>query len=731
MRNLLILINIIFCFSIFGQDIELKGKIANLRSRSALPGANLYLQNGNVGTTSLADGRFRLSVQVTDLSDTLVVEFLGYKTYKIEAGDFTNNTTIFLIEDILSLDKRITVLAEKFNFSKMEIPHVVNVIDADQIALQGTREISDLFKIDPSIRIEGNELDGKTIQIRGSDADEVNVYLDGILLNNVGNDNVADLSSIPTGNIEKIEILKGANLGLLGNGAFGGVVNIVSQRKKFREYKLEFKYGSAEKRELNSEINVPISEKAYINYYGAISSFSPGIEILPSEQYSEEKTENEVIDSKRQNHYLNFDYNTEYGQYTTKLIGYILDYNRNDWENYRQNLMLASAFKGNIYDVKNVDIGFSYIFSDDALTRNSISNTKYTSSFLSQRVNLKLAKNFFVYKQDDSEFNIQVLGEYYHDEIFNSLDLSNANNSYRIYQGTMYENRTSLGGVATFVNILDSLRTFQWKSFLGYRGEFLPNGKSYQLSTFGIQADWSKQNWNLSPYFSFGDNLKIPSLQDNAYLLHLNDIASSYDEIEALKLIPENTTSTEIGLKIQYLPRNLFFENITIDISRYYTRIFNKLLKEKYDNVYIERQIGEAKIRGYEASIRLNNLFKRMYLAALVGFLDVNNLLLYAYKPDSKYSLQLGFQLDFGLSGSALVFYEGESIAWQANDYNIIETIRLKPFQDMDIALAYNFSINPFKIGINLSANNIFDSAGFQYYYLKKRFLQAGLTLRY
>ena len=80
---------------------------------------------------------------------------------------------------------------------------------------------------------------------------------------------------------------------------------------------------------------------------------------------------------------------------------------------------------------------------------------------------------------------------------------------------------------------------------------------------------------------------------------------------------------------------------------------------------------------------------------------------------------------------NTLVFYEGKSIAWQTNDYNVIETIRLKPFQDMDIALAYNFSIHPVKIGINLSANNIFDSAGFQYYYLKKKFLQAGITLKY
>lgn len=726
------LVFFVFLYSaIFSKETELKGKIADLNNRSALAGANVYLLNKKAGTTSSTNGFFSLFINESDINDTLIVEFLGYKDYKIVVNKFSNNNTIYLIEDILSSDNKITVYGEKFNFSKMEIPHLTNIIDAQQIQLQGAREISDVFKIDPSIRIEGNELDGKNIQIRGSDADEVNVYLDGILLNNIGNDNVADLSIIPAGNIEKIEIIKGANLGLLGSGAFGGVVNITSKRKRFREYKLEFKYGSAEKREINSEINIPISEKAYLNYYGALNSMAPEVEFFTSEKYNEGKSQSKIIKSNRQNHYFNFDYNTNYGQYTTKLIGYILDYDRSDWNTYRQNLMLASAYKGNILAVKNIDIGLNYVFNDDVLTRTAPGNAKYLSSFLSQRLNFRLAKNFALLKQYDSEFNIQLLGEYHHDEIFNSLAVSQNEEEFGLFEGNMYENRTSFGGVATFVNILDSLRTLQWKSFLGYRGEFLPSGKSYQLSTFGVQADFSKINWIFSPYFSFGDNLKIPSLQDNAYLLNINDIATSYENIEPLKLIPENTTSTELGFKLQYIQKESFFDNITLDFAWYYTRVFNKLLKVKYDNVYIQRQIGEAKIKGIETSIRLNNLFKRFYLAAAYGMLDVNNLLLYAYKPDSKYSLQLGFQFDYGLSGSAMVFYEGESVAWESDEFNDINIIKLKPFQDIDISLAYIFLISPIIIDVNLTANNILDSAGFQYYYLKKRFFQVGLSFRY
>jgi outer membrane receptor protein involved in Fe transport len=68
--------------------------------------------------------------------------------------------------------------------------------------------------------------DGAYLEIRGSNANEVNVYIDGISINGVDFNNQADVNLISPESIENIKIQKGGNFLLRGQGASGGVVHI-------------------------------------------------------------------------------------------------------------------------------------------------------------------------------------------------------------------------------------------------------------------------------------------------------------------------------------------------------------------------------------------------------------------------------------------------------------------------------------------------------------------------
>lgn len=68
-----------------------------------------------------------------------------------------------------------------------------------------------------------------TVSIRGSTADGVLVLIDGLPLNTAFGGAV-DLSSIPRGWVERIEVLRGPEGALYGAGALGGVVNVVTRR---------------------------------------------------------------------------------------------------------------------------------------------------------------------------------------------------------------------------------------------------------------------------------------------------------------------------------------------------------------------------------------------------------------------------------------------------------------------------------------------------------------------
>ena len=227
-------ISLIFTGHVHAQDQQFSGIVIDSRTAEALSGANVYLKSVNIGTTTNTDGFFNLSVPAQLLNDSLIITYLGYAEYRCPLLELATRTLIKLQPLILESEKGITIYAEKLDLSRRELPHSATVINLEEIERYGTSEISDLFKSDPSVRMVGNDLDGRFIEIRGSDANEVNVFVDGIQINQPGFNNAADMSLISPDDIAKLEILKGSNLVLLGSGAFGGVVNITTKHSTER-----------------------------------------------------------------------------------------------------------------------------------------------------------------------------------------------------------------------------------------------------------------------------------------------------------------------------------------------------------------------------------------------------------------------------------------------------------------------------------------------------------------
>ena len=82
-----------------------------------------------------------------------------------------------------------------------------------------------------------------TVSIRGSTAEQVNIYVDGVLLNPAlgGAVNLADL---PLGNIDQIEIYRGFTPAYLETGGIGGAINIRTKRPEKGTHSGSFSYGS-------------------------------------------------------------------------------------------------------------------------------------------------------------------------------------------------------------------------------------------------------------------------------------------------------------------------------------------------------------------------------------------------------------------------------------------------------------------------------------------------------
>ena len=113
-----------------------------------------------------------------------------------------------------------------------EVGQAVTVIDEKTIETRQNVSVADLLITTPGIRFNrADAVGGVTgISIRGAETTQTLVLLDGVKINDpsvIGD--AYDFGNLLTGNIRRVEVLRGSNSVVYGSQAIGGVVNIMSE----------------------------------------------------------------------------------------------------------------------------------------------------------------------------------------------------------------------------------------------------------------------------------------------------------------------------------------------------------------------------------------------------------------------------------------------------------------------------------------------------------------------
>jgi vitamin B12 transporter len=112
-----------------------------------------------------------------------------------------------------------------------EVGQAVTVIDADTIQTRQSVSIADLLATTPGVRFNrADAVGGVTgISLRGAETTQTLVLIDGVKVNDPsGIGDAYDFGNLLTGNIRRIEVLRGSNSVVYGSQAIGGVVNIMT-----------------------------------------------------------------------------------------------------------------------------------------------------------------------------------------------------------------------------------------------------------------------------------------------------------------------------------------------------------------------------------------------------------------------------------------------------------------------------------------------------------------------
>ena len=133
----------------------------------------------------------------------------------------------------------VTIYASRIDGTKESIPASVAVFTAEDIESSGARDLPELLKKKAGIDI--HSMNGNpfltSIAMRGFGDNafgRTRIVLDGEELNNVDM-NAPNLTRIPLGSVERIEIIRGPSPVLYGDGAIAGVVNVITDRHDYEK----------------------------------------------------------------------------------------------------------------------------------------------------------------------------------------------------------------------------------------------------------------------------------------------------------------------------------------------------------------------------------------------------------------------------------------------------------------------------------------------------------------
>ena len=247
MRKLLLMMTVLLGFGMqtFAQDRQVTGKVTSSDDGSPIPGVSIAVKGTSKGTTSGADGTYRIDASA---GASLNFSFVGFKTITTEVGNRTI-INIQLQNEVSQLDE-VVVTALGISREKKSLGYASQEVKGDQVnTAKESNFINSLSGKISGVEIKRNNNLGSSsnIVIRGFKSltgnNQALFVVDGVPIDNTNNTSTGvaqggggydygnAASDINPDDIESINVLKGAaSTALYGSRAANGVVIITTKK---------------------------------------------------------------------------------------------------------------------------------------------------------------------------------------------------------------------------------------------------------------------------------------------------------------------------------------------------------------------------------------------------------------------------------------------------------------------------------------------------------------------
>ena len=223
---LLFLTNNLFALQQMGRIV---GDVHDKDTNEHLPGVNVFLEGTDLGAASSSQGEYDIK-NVPPGRYTLNASMVGYQLEKkvvvVKARE-TIHLDIFL-EIAPFMGNELVITATRTPKVIKDVPIRTEIISLERIKQKQAVNIYEALESEPGIRVENQCMNCNftSLRVEGLPSGYTQVLMDSEPIY-TGLAGVYGLQQIQTGNIERIEIVKGSGSALYGSDAIGGVVNVI------------------------------------------------------------------------------------------------------------------------------------------------------------------------------------------------------------------------------------------------------------------------------------------------------------------------------------------------------------------------------------------------------------------------------------------------------------------------------------------------------------------------
>lgn len=310
---------LVFSLNVNGQKYLLQGVVRDSVTNKTLE--NVVTEVKLVGGTDntilyeLSDIRGRFEISLPAGRYLLALKMLGYSAQAHElniSGDM--NMEFFLTPQTISLGE-VEVTSFIVNRMVRELPTPIIVVPSYKYNKLSAITLSNVLASEPGIAMGNDGVWATNINIRGFSENRLVTLIDGNRVE-TATDLTASLSMTDVNDIERVEVVKGAQSSLYGTGAMGGIVNIITKDGHFSEKpylsgNVISGFSSANKLFMNhADINTG-SGKWYLRLsgaYGKADDMRTPEGILPNSQFSTSNITVKTAIKPHENHLFNIQY---------------------------------------------------------------------------------------------------------------------------------------------------------------------------------------------------------------------------------------------------------------------------------------------------------------------------------------------------------------------------------------------------------------------------------------